>query len=276
MTRVDAKRPSSRPVALITGASRGIGHATASRLARAGYDLVLTGRSVDEPRSHGGHLLKGTLESVAQESEALGASVVVAALDLLDLPSIDLAVDNGLAAFGCIDVVVHCATFAGAGMQDEVLKLSMDALEDSLRANVVGSTRLAQKVLPDMIERRRGVWISLVSGASVLDPPHRADEGGWGFLYGAQKAALYRLAGVLNTEYGASGIRAYNLQPGVVATEILRASLGTDGPLEKEWGIASPEVPAAAIEWLIREDLGGEHLGSGVHAQKLAKELGLR
>jgi NAD(P)-dependent dehydrogenase (short-subunit alcohol dehydrogenase family) len=94
-------------------------------------------------------------------------------------------------------------------------------------------------------------------------------------LYGAQKAALYRLAGVLNTEYGASGIRAYNLQPGVVATEILRKSLGTEGPLEEAWGIAPPDVPASVIEWLIREDLSGKHLGSGVHAQNLAKELGL-
>ena len=276
MAHDDAKSSPSHPVALLTGASRGIGRATALRLARAGYDLVLTGRSVEAPRSHGGHLLQGTLDDTAQASEALGAAVVVAAFDLLEGPSIDRAVEEGLAAFGRIDVVVHCATHAGPGMQDEVLTLPLDALEDSLRANVVGSTRLAQQVLPGMIERRRGVWISLVSGASVLDPAHRANEGGWGFMYAAQKAALYRLAGVLNTEYGDRGIRAYNLQPGVVETEILRASLGTKGPLEQAWGIAPPDVPASVIEWLIREDLSGKYLGRGVNSRELAKELGLR
>ena len=125
------------------------------------------------------------------------------------------------------------------------------------------------------LARGAGVWISLVSGASVLDPPHRASEGGWTYVYGAQKAGLYRLAGSLNTEYGAKGIRAYNLQPGIVATEVLRKSLGTDGPLEDAWGASSPEVPAAVIEWLIDEDRDGAHLGKGVHAQRLCSELGL-
>ncbi len=267
--------PPQGPVALITGASRGIGRATALRLANAGFDLVLTGRSVHSPKSHGGHMLSGTLDDVAKEVQSAGASTCIAALDLLDGASIDQAVVDGLATFGRIDVVVHAATFATVAMQDEILTLPLDALEESLQANVVGSTRLAQRVLPGMLEQGSGVWISLVSGASVLDPPHRARDGGWGFLYGAQKAALYRLAGVLNTEYGDRGIRAYNLQPGIVSTEILRASLGTGGPLEKDWGIAPPETPAAVIQWLIEEDLAGERLGQGVHAQKLAKELHL-
>ena len=137
------------------------------------------------------------------------------------------------------------------------------------------SFRLMQSALPSMLARGAGVWISLVSGASVLDPPHRASEGGWTYVYGAQKAGLYRLAGSLNTEYGAKGIRAYNLQPGIVATEVLRKSLGTDGPLEDAWGASSPEVPAAVIEWLIDEDRDGAHLGKGVHAQRLCSELGL-
>lgn len=265
----------TRPVALLTGASRGIGHATALRLARAGYDLILTGRSVSEPAAHGRHLLKGTLEDVAREVGDLGAEVVVASLDLLDGESIDRAVESGLSRFHRIDAVVHSATFIAPGMDAEILELPLDALESSMTANVVGTTRLVQRVLPPMIEQGSGVWVSLVSGASVLDPPHRVSRGGWGFLYAAQKAALYRLAGVLNTEYGDRGIRAYNLQPGIVATEVLRASLGSDGPLEQAWGAAPPEVPAAVIEWLICADTAGAKLGPGVHAQRLCEELGL-
>jgi NAD(P)-dependent dehydrogenase (short-subunit alcohol dehydrogenase family) len=264
-----------RPVALLTGASRGIGRATALRLAEDGFDLVLTGRSLDAPVAHGGHRLDGDLSEVAALAETRGARSVSARLDLLEGASIDAAVGAGLAAFGRIDAVVHCATHVAEGQQADVLSLPLEALEESLRANIVGTTRLVQRVLPGMLERGAGVWISLVSGASVLDPPRPAEAGGWGYLYAAQKSALYRLAGVLNTEYGARGLRAYNLQPGVVATEVLRKSLGHDGPLEEAWGIAPPEVPAAVIHWLIREDREGHQLGRGVNAQKLCGELGL-
>jgi NAD(P)-dependent dehydrogenase (short-subunit alcohol dehydrogenase family) len=264
-----------RPVALITGASRGIGAATALRLARRGYDLVLSGRSVDKPVEHGGHALSGVLTEVAKETKALGARSIVARLDLLDGASIEAAVRAGLDGFGRIDAVVHCATHVAKVATHDLLATTPEDLEESLGANVVGSFRLMQSALPSMLERGAGVWISLVSGASVLDPPHRASEGGWTYVYGAQKAGLYRLAGSLNTEYGAKGIRAYNLQPGIVSTEILRKSLGTDGPLEDAWGASPPEVPAAVIEWLIDEDREGAHLGKGVHAQRLCGELGL-
>jgi len=267
---------SQRPVALITGASRGIGAASAIRLATAGFDLVLTGRSVQTPVDHGGHALAGSLEEVAVQTRAAGASQIIAGIDLLDLNSIDAAVDTGLERFGRIDAVVHSATHvpASVGTQD-LLDTDLAALEESLRANVVGSTRLLQRVLPGMIERGAGVWISLVSGASVLDPPHRASDGGWTYVYGAQKAGLYRLVGSVNTEYGGQGIRAYNLQPGIVATEVLRKTLGSDGPLEDAWGASPPEVPAAVIEWLITQDNEGAHLGKGVHAQRVCSDLGL-
>ncbi|MCP4908198.1 MAG: SDR family oxidoreductase [bacterium] len=266
---------SKRPVAFVTGASRGIGRASALRLAEAGFDLVLTGRSVSQPVDHGGHALRGSLREVEKESAAHGAAAVCASLDLLDPASIRAAVASGLERFGRIDAVVHSATHIADGNADDVLALKLDALDESLRANVVGSTCLMQAVLPKMIERGAGVWISLVSGAAVLDPPHRASEGGWGFLYGSQKAALFRLAGVVNSEFGDRGIRAYNLQPGIVSTEVLRKSFVSDGPLEEVWGVAPPEIPAAVIEWLITQDLEGARLGRGVVAQKLCAELGL-
>ncbi len=265
----------TRPVALLTGASRGIGAATALRLAARGFDLVLTGRSVDRPVAHGGFALGGVLRDVERDARTGGAEVVVAPLDLLDPGSIEAAARVGLERFGRIDAVVHAATHITTTAGEDLLETPPEALSEALEANVVGSFRLLRAVLPGMLERGRGVWISLVSGASVLDPPYRAREGGWTYVYGAQKAGLYRLAGSLNTEYGELGLRAYNLQPGVVATEVLRRSLGTDGPLEAVWGAAPPEVPAAVIEWLICEDTAGEHVRGGVHAQQLCAELGL-
>ena len=270
-----SSRGDGRRVALVTGASRGIGRASAVRLARAGFDLVLTGRSVEAPVAHGRHQLQGTLHEVAGQIEAIGGATHIAPLDLLDLDSISGAVDTALDAFGRIDAVIHSATHVAPGMESDVLSLPLDALLDSMRANVIGSTFLAQRVLPGMLDRAAGVWISLVSGAAVLDPPQPAGEGGWGYLYAAQKSALYRLAGVLNTEYGRRGIRAYNLQPGVVATEVLRKSIGDDGELARAWGVSPPEVPAAVIEWLVVEDRDGRHLGGGVHAQRLYADLNL-
>ena len=78
----------------------------------------------------------------------------------------------------------------------------------------------------NMIQRGGGIIISLTTGGAEYDPPMPVLKGGWGFGYGASKAAFHRLAGILNAELGEKGIRAFNLQPGVVTTEALLATMG--------------------------------------------------
>ena len=89
----------------------------------------------------------------------------------------------------------------------------------------------------------------------MVDPPLKLAAGGWSFAHGATKAALHRMAGILHLEYGDRGIRAYNLEPGLVRSESLIASLGEDTELEKMGVKSAPvEVPAAVIRWLCTAD----------------------
>ena len=78
-----------------------------------------------------------------------------------------------------------------------------------------------------------GIVVNLTSEAGMIDPPLKLARGGWGFAHGATKAALHRMAGYLKVEYGDRGIRAYNLEPGLVLSESFLASLGEDSELEK-------------------------------------------
>ncbi|MEG0200698.1 MAG: SDR family NAD(P)-dependent oxidoreductase, partial [Comamonas sp.] len=84
---------------------------------------------------------------------------------------------------------------------------------------------------------------------------------GWGFAYGASKAAIARLAGCINTEYKTQGICAFSTNPGVVTTEAVKATLGDDGVLAQRYGAATPAQIAAALIWL----------GTAADAPSLAK-----
>src|SRR5579864_3346933 len=117
-------------VALVTGASRGIGRVCAQWLARAGYDVAVTARTVHEgeAREHSSTLkrsktdsLPGSLESTAAVIEAEGAQALMVAADLLDPVSLGAAVTTVLERWGRIDVVVHNGRYIGPGHMDLVL-----------------------------------------------------------------------------------------------------------------------------------------------------------
>jgi NAD(P)-dependent dehydrogenase (short-subunit alcohol dehydrogenase family) len=89
------------------------------------------------------------------------------------------------------------------------------------------------------------------------------------------EAGFHRLAGILNVELGEKGIRAFGLQPGMVTTEALMATLGENSEMATAYGSAPPEVPAAVIRWLATKPDANEFLGKTVHAQNLARKKGL-
>lgn len=246
-----------RRVAVVTGASRGIGRATAIGLARAGYDIVVTARSTTadavafagtmQQDPDAGATLPGGLPSLAAEIEAIGVRCARVALDLTDRASVAAAAEAGLAAFGRVDVFVNNAIYQGPGINDPSLTVDIALIDRVVAADAITPMILVQAVLPGMIERGSGVIIHLTSGAATLAPRAPFGKGGWGLAYAIAKGGAHRMVGVLNAELGGVGIRAYNLNPGHVLTEVGRARstrLGTDPTGQ------SAEIPAAAAVWL--------------------------
>jgi NAD(P)-dependent dehydrogenase (short-subunit alcohol dehydrogenase family) len=85
-----------------------------------------------------------------------------------------------------------------------------------------------------------------------------ANQGGWGFAYGASKAGMGRLAGCINREWGHKGILAFSVNPGFVNTEAAQATLGLDAELSKKYGATTPEAIAASLLWLVSDASAAE------------------
>jgi NAD(P)-dependent dehydrogenase (short-subunit alcohol dehydrogenase family) len=245
------------PVVLITGASRGIGAATAEAFGRAGWRVAITARTQTEGqaldhqlRRPDGRLMAGSLAATAAAVEATGAEVFAHPMDLMDGASLDAALDAVLARFGRIDLLVNNAVYQDRESNALIEDLGDDALQRTLWGNVVAPFHLARRVLPQMVAQGGGQIVNISSGAGKADPPVPADQGAWGFAYGASKAAMARMAGCINVEYGSKGIRAFSVNPGLVSTEAVTATLGDGGLLEQRYGAIKPQAIAAGLVWL--------------------------
>lgn len=242
---------------MVTGASRGIGAATAIAFAKAGWRVVIAARTLQaqQEQSHqlryaDGQLLQGSLSETAKAIEATGAEVLMQSMDLMDTHSMDLAIEAALKHYGRIDVLINNAVYQDREVNAMLLDLDDDALQRSLLGNVVAPFHMAKKVLPHMISQGGGKIINVGSGAGQYDPPMAANQGGWGFAYGASKAGLGRLAGCINREWGHAGVVAFSVNPGFVNTEAAQATLGLDAELSQRYGATTPEAIAASLLWL--------------------------
>lgn len=271
----------SAPVALVTGASRGIGRAVAVALAGAGFDVAITARTEQEGerREHSSTLaasdtspLPGSLATTAREVEAAGRQALLVPADLLDLASVVSATDRVLETWGGVDVVVNNGRYVGPGHMDRFLDTPVPVIEQHLVANVLAPLHILRKVLPGMLERRRGTVITMTSRAGVADPPAAAGDGGWGMGYAVSKGAVQRVLGVLAVEHAGSGVRFFNLSPGGVATERLRADMGAFGFDGARW--APPELVGAVVAWLATADEAAG-LPLELAAQELSRQHGL-
>jgi NAD(P)-dependent dehydrogenase (short-subunit alcohol dehydrogenase family) len=266
------------PVALVTGASRGIGKAIAVHLARAGFDVALTARTVaeGEAREHSSTIqrsdtspLPGSLESTAALVADAGARVLTVPADLTDRPSVIAAAERVLAEWGPVDVLVNNGRYVGPGHMDRFLDTPLTLLDDHLEANVMAPLALARAVLPSMLERGAGVIVNLTSSAAYEDPPAPAGDGGWGLGYGISKAGLHRIAGILALELGDRGIRSYNVQPGFIATERIAQDMAGFG-FDASSG-APADVVGAVVAWLVTTADAAPN-GSTVQAQPVCAE----
>jgi NAD(P)-dependent dehydrogenase (short-subunit alcohol dehydrogenase family) len=186
--------------ALVTGATRGIGRATAIALARSGWDVALTGRTRregegrDDSDTGSGRPLPGSLESTAAEVQKAGGRALALVADLHDHPGLRRSVSEVIGQWGGVDLLVNNAVDTGPGSMVPIVDLTIGQLEAKLAANVVAPMVLIEAVLPGMRERGRGLVVNVTSHTATADPPGPVGAGGWGVAYAASKAALHRFA----------------------------------------------------------------------------------
>jgi NAD(P)-dependent dehydrogenase (short-subunit alcohol dehydrogenase family) len=215
-------------VALITGASRGLGREIARQFARRGARLVLVARGEE------------ALTRTAAELSAVTRVLAVAADVSEDAEEIARA---ALRSFGRVDVLVNNASTIDPSPMPPLDRYPWEALLRVFRANAVAPLHLTQLLLPQMRERGQGVILNVTSDAAVQAYP------GWGG-YGASKAALEHLSRTLAAELAGSGIRVYVVDPGDMDTEMHRqAEPGADLS-----HLPGPEVPAPAFVYLVESE----------------------
>jgi NAD(P)-dependent dehydrogenase (short-subunit alcohol dehydrogenase family) len=272
-------------VALVTGASRGIGRCAALALARRGFDLVVTARTVHEGdgRAIASSALvqtepvpiAGSLDTTAAEVEALGRRCLPLRMDLMERASVEQTAEEALGAWGRIDVLVNNAIYQGPGTMDRILDLPLELAERCLVGDYLHPLLLTQLLVPQMLERGAGRLVNMLSEAAFTTPPAPAGAGGWGVAYAAAKAAFHRVTDMCHVEFAGQGILAFSIAPGLTLTESMRAS-GTDKVLVKAGHVpAPPQVAGEVVGWLGDDPAASQYSGQMVSSRALCKELGL-
>jgi len=225
-------------VAFITGASRGIGRGCALELARRGFDLMLTARTVTgtERYEHSSTVKKslttplpGSLEQTAREARAHGVRAEVCKLDLSVREDWPAAVRAAGDRFGRIDVLVNNGRYIGPGHMDPFQDTPVELIEQMLLCNVVAPLHLIKLCLPLMQRQGGGVIINVTSSAGDRETPQMIGEGGWGLGYSLSKAAFNRMVPGLAKELRRHNIAVIGLMPGFVATERMAIELAEFG-----------------------------------------------
>lgn len=185
-------------VALVTGASRGIGRAIAIALANAGADVAVTS------------LNPTSLASVAQEIRGLGCRVVSFGADLGNVAQIPGLVSAAVEALGPIDVLINNA---GVNQVEPSLQVAPETWDHLMGVNLRAPFFLAQAVAGGMIERKSGKIVNIASDAGVNGYPQHA-------AYGATKGGLLMLTKILAVEWGPYNVQVNAICPGATWTDM--------------------------------------------------------
>jgi len=216
-------------VALVTGGNRGIGLATARRLAAAGHKVAVTYRS-DAP------------------SDVDGISCV--RCDVTDAQSVDEAITEVESILGPVEILVSNAGITRDGL---VLRMADHDFTDVIDANLTGGFRVAKRVVKGMM---RGRWGRIVFISSVSGLGGQVGQAN----YAASKAGLIGLARSLAKEFASRNVTVNVIAPGPIATDMLEAltetQLGALVEMVPLGRAGTPDELAAAVEFLVSEDAG--------------------
>jgi 3-oxoacyl-[acyl-carrier protein] reductase len=223
-------------VALVTGASRGIGEAIARRLASEGATLVAAARSAD------------ALQDVVSAIAAAGGKASSVALDLTDPASVEAAVKSVLAAHGQIDILVNNA---GVTEDNLMLRMSKEAWDKVLATNLTGVFLLTQAVAKAMLKKRYGRIVNVTSIVGLMGNAGQVN-------YAASKAGLVGFTKSVARELGSRSITCNAVAPGFIATAMTEkmtdeAKQGLSGqiPLGR---LGTVEDVAAAVSFLASDE----------------------
>jgi 3-oxoacyl-[acyl-carrier protein] reductase len=232
-------------IAIVTGASGGLGRATAMRFAHEGARLCLADRvATDE---------------IVQSVRAAGASAIGVSADVTDAASVQALVDRAVAEFGGVDVLVNIAGISSHGASDDI---DLETWERVLRTNLTSVFLCCKAVLPVMRERRYG---RIVSTSSILgknggnprpwiDPDEQKRAGS--IAYGASKAGIHAVTAYLAKENARFGITVNCVAPGPIATHMTRnfpQALRDQLPVGR---MGTPEEVADAMAFLAGDQAG--------------------
>jgi 3-oxoacyl-[acyl-carrier protein] reductase len=233
-TQAAAGAPTRR-VAMVTGASRGIGRAIACRLARDGFDLAVTYSSDAD----------GAAETVKlAEAEREGARVLALRADVRDVAAVDQAFADIAEQLGPVAVLVNNAGVRRDGL---AVRLSDEHWNETIDANLTGAFNCSRAALRGMMRERWGRVVMVSSVTGLHGNPGQA-------AYGASKAGLIGLARTLAKEYARKQITVNSVAPGPVETAMtagLVEKIVADVPAGRA---GTPEEVAAAVSFLASEE----------------------
>ncbi len=237
-------------VILVTGASAGIGAATARLFARQGYRVALAARRLER------------LEALAGEIEAAGGEALPIGADLVNVADIERLVQGTLEHFGQIDVLFNNAGFGRLDFLD-----ALDPEEDiaaQLQVNLLGLIQVTRQVLPHMIAHRKGHIINMSSVAGLVATPTYS-------IYAASKFGVRGFSEALRREVSMYGIHVSVIYSGAVETEFAgqarirrktgvttppRLRLSAEDVAQAVWGLVRGPRRSLIIPWPMRLVVG--------------------
>jgi 3-oxoacyl-[acyl-carrier protein] reductase len=219
-------------VALITGASRGIGRATARLLAAEGASIVLCARGRED------------LDSAVQEIVSAGGNALGLAADVTEINAASQAVDAAMAQFGRLDILVNNA---GAADPKKLLRTTSQDWQAGFEINFFSAVRFSLACIPRMQAGEGGRIVSVASTSARV--PDRYFP-----IYSAAKAALVSFSKMMATSFAADGISSNCVIPGITMTEMVAANIeaamagtGTDAQTVMERMLAKAPIPAGRL-----------------------------